>query len=441
MLKRIATAALTCAFFFGLSLTARADIGGRTTINCYRGGREVSCESPRQRLRDGNVLAGSSVEGTFLEAFVDAAQLLDRIYEVVKNIAAENWAGAAYEAYKAYEEALQLNASAGDKFAVEKVYVSLDEAAGYDRVTLTFDAWSDDDPFQKLNVAAPTIRYQGPQPDPAGASHIPEGGLISAIGVGPVQGGLGQKSGKAMVTLSPRNLPIGVYPIVFSIKEGSCNICLGIVHTIFVSTYKTCRLTPNSSCDQLSKRWSSLYNQLLDEKNSIYPLMGDFRRRQRARQRYCGPDGQLNPRFPPPAGCDNPDDDTVYPGLCPQYATGIASQEACDQLADIYGRINSIEAQMAEVERQIKEQKCCHETINPRGGAGISGRELNVTAPEAGRQVGKPKYEDVKQHPAPTHEDKTKQHPAGQHHDPPPRPPAQHEEHPPTPHAPPEGER
>jgi hypothetical protein len=392
------------AVFISIAVTVpsvRADIGGRTTIKCMQGNTSVSCESTRQNFNDRNVVAGSTVEASFFEAFIDAVQLLDKIYQVVKNIVAENYAGAVWEMYGAYDEALQLGDSAGDKKSVQQAYVSLDQNAPYTTVTLTFQVWSDDDTFGDLKVAAPIVRYDLAPAIP-GTLKRSAGGVIPAVSVGPITGGRGQRSGLVSVTFSPKNMPLGRYPIAFSAQEANCSICLGIVHVIYVSVYKTCRLTPNSGCDILSRQWASLQSELLSQKASLYPLFADFRRREQARIRYCG---TPNINRTPPVGCDGINDDRINEGSCPDLAVGLSSS-ACEQARQIFDRIGEIEDQMELVAARIFEQKCCHEVVNPGGGTGVPSKDLNIT-PKADqppgkhhdrhpKQQGKPKYEDAR---------------------------------------------
>ena len=63
--------------------SAHADIEGTTRIRCYDRNTPVDCGQP---TRADGVLAGSGIEGSFLEALIDAAQLLNGIYEAVAAI-------------------------------------------------------------------------------------------------------------------------------------------------------------------------------------------------------------------------------------------------------------------------------------------------------------------------------------------------------------------
>ena len=233
----------TCGFVLAAALSGaalRADIRATTTIRCYVKDVPTPCTGP---LREGGVVAGSNADGTFLEAMIDAAQTLNAIKNAVQAVIAQNFPAAAQELKKAYDEAVELQQSGADKTSVQKAYVRLDQAAPYTRVTLTFDASSDDDPFRDLRVAAPRVRYTLPgngTGDDGGP--VPTmGATLDAVVIEQIQGGRGSRSGRAVVTLYPKRMPQGAfYPVLFSTKETDCSICLGILHDIEVSTYKTC---------------------------------------------------------------------------------------------------------------------------------------------------------------------------------------------------------
>src|SRR5438128_850070 len=114
MLRHCLLIALVIGLFLLLPSTSRADIVGSTTIKCFQGNSQVSCQPPPPGFRNGDVVAGSKVEASWIEAAVDAAQVLQRAYETIRDIMASNPV-AIYDAYKTYQEAIELNQSTSDK--------------------------------------------------------------------------------------------------------------------------------------------------------------------------------------------------------------------------------------------------------------------------------------------------------------------------------------
>src|SRR6185436_4556086 len=115
-------------------------------------------------------------------------------------------------------------------------------------------------------------------------------------------GGRGSRSGRAVVTLYPKRMPQGAfYPVLFSTKETDCSICLGILHDIEVSTYKTCAqvLIPGTYCETKGREFYANVDEINRSYDAAYRDPAVMRG-ERARQRYCGPDALGNPRFAPP---------------------------------------------------------------------------------------------------------------------------------------------
>ena len=173
------------------------------------------------------------------------------------------------------------------------------------------------------------------------------------------------------------------YPIVFSVKEDDCNICLGIVHVINVSTYKECRLIPNSSCDRYAKEFEDAILQISQAYGRAYQLMNELVRRDAVVQRYCGSPGRVIPPGKPPAprGCDDPGEERFNPGSCPEYAAGL-SRQTCDAVRPYFENIiRPLKAKQDELAQRIMLEDCCNPYVNPTGGTGKPGIDLNATAP------------------------------------------------------------
>lgn len=367
--------------------SAHADIEGTTRIRCYDRNTPVDCGQP---TRADGVLAGSGIEGSFLEALIDAAQLLNGIYEAVAAIIAQNYPEAGYRLYESYQEAMQLGDSAADKQAVEKVWIKLDQGAPFTRVTLTFEVQSDEDPLWPIKVAVPPVRYtlDPGVPDDGGritrpASAVPP---LSAVVVDGIVLNSTKRQGTATVSLYPKRMPMGSwYPIVFSVKEDDCSICLGIIHVLRVSTYKDCRLIPKMACDIYAKEFENTILKINAAYGQAYQLMEELVKGDRARQRYCGPPGQLvdplgNPR---PQGCDDQAEERYNPGSCPEYAAGL-SRQTCDAVRPIFEDIiRPLQARQEQLAQQIVQEDCCNPYVNPTGRnrGGTPGIDLNVTSP------------------------------------------------------------
>ncbi|MBI2519556.1 MAG: RICIN domain-containing protein [Bdellovibrio sp.] len=199
--------------------------------------------------------------------------------------------------------------------------------------------------------------------------------------------GKGTKEGYISVTLDPKKLDVGFYPITFYAKEDSCNECLKIVHVAVVQVYQPCPPRANvcdvaiegaqSAWDQYKEVYRILFgpmitrsvncqlrvdqfggacNQLSRHANGNYP---NSDRRDEAQRRA----DQCLDRF------DQIITDTR--GHCPEILL-CASQQDCAlkrepfsnrQLTEAYGLFSQKVA-------EIKRLNCCSEAYNPRGGSG-----------------------------------------------------------------------
>jgi hypothetical protein len=174
------------------------------------------------------------------------------------------------------------------------------------------------------------------------------------------------------------------------------------VHVINVSSYKECRLTPNSSCDRYAKEFEDVIVQINEAYGSAYPLMKELIRNDVARQRYCGADGQVIPPGgrPRPRGCDDPGEERFNPGACPQYAAGL-SRESCNAVRPYFENvIRPLQAKQEELAQRILQEDCCNPYVNPTGGTGKKGIDLNVTAPQEHGHPRDAQHEGAAAHPA-----------------------------------------
>jgi hypothetical protein len=148
------------------------------------------------------------------------------------------------------------------------------------------------------------------------------------------------------------------------------------------------------ACDIYAREFESTILKINAAYGEAYRLMKERIRSDRARQRYCGPPGQLSDPLgtPPPRGCDDQAEERVNLGACPEYAAGL-SAETCQAVQPIFeGIIRPLQERQELLARQIVQEDCCNPYVNPTGRnrSGTPGIELNATAPHGHGHQPKP---------------------------------------------------
>ena len=316
--------------FVGLILlvataSARADLSAKTDVSRYQGDRRVSTIH----------VAGSQIEGSWGEAFIDFAQFVYHVRQALD--------GSPVDGYEAYQEFNQFLDAASDKAAAEEGFVTYYQGTLANHLILTFKVDSDDDPIGTLKAVTPRS--------------------MSRTSIS----GIGSKHGKADVHLYPEGVAPGQYPVVFYTKETDCNLCLSIVHTAFVKVKPkpetcgplplACR-APTQEVDNLETAIRTAY----DRKQQILSSSGSSAATHRAmefikgRMRIClKASGGREPQY---SDCESRIPDME--GLCSRNAFGVSSDSLCRNLAMANDQIANLQARLKTVSAILGSMDCCH---------------------------------------------------------------------------------
>ena len=306
-------------FIAGFSYRASGDIWGSTTLACSNGDPG---ECPSLNI-------GSSVQASFWDAFTSAITFLETLDEALDGSVV-----ATYESYGQFEDFLR---TVQDKTAARRERIVLDKTAGYDRITLVFEVFSDDDPFQQpIRAAVP--------PNTAG------------IGIARYSSD-DRRHRIVSVELRPKQIPDGTYAIAFWAKEDDCHTCLSIAHTILITVTKPC-VQPNVTCRQSLNTASQAGIKLSQYQQEFRDLMKaaskeirDNIRRQKSMDKGC--DWKLEP-----TKCDN-ETRAALKNMCASVALG-ANPIYCQKLTELDGLIRRYTAESDRATREIGRRGCCY---------------------------------------------------------------------------------
>ncbi len=286
------------------------------------------------------IIAGSKVEGTFGEAFIDLLQFASAMYSALD--------GNPYAGYQAYQEFRQFIDAAGDKAAIGSGHFTLIQ--GKPPGLLRFSVNSDDDPIGTINVA------------------YPNGGALGAAFTKQVLWQSGAKHPRIDMTINQNLLPVGEYPLVFYTKETKCNICLSITHKI------TLRVKPAPAvCHLVFPRQCTIADNKLSEINQAISNAQEDRRQTLARLQAEGPHAAIKrlkqrlentcPHTADPEACIDRMI-TEFEGSCTNHAYGVrtSNNTVCSRLAQIDANLSALEFSRKQAEKEAASACICQQS-------------------------------------------------------------------------------
>ncbi|MBI4402566.1 MAG: hypothetical protein HY537_00300 [Deltaproteobacteria bacterium] len=267
-----------------------------------------------------------------------------------------------YGGWTAINETAQLLQALDDKATHEEDALFLSKDGRLDRVIIAFYAHSDDDKFGHLKVDA----YSDPNI------------FVRSAGQGTTQGSV-------TVEMRPRNMNPGVYPLVFFAKETDCNICLSVVHTVFVTVYDPCPLL-GFVCQQdigAYHRAGDTYKRQYGATQAIIQRGNQAILQLKARDNACyhahgrtatGGGSSEEARLRAAAAYSNCLDQVELmkeqmKGQCPELAYNASAAE-CSRLRNRERVLAPYLRAIDNTVATLKSHNCCQEFVNPNGGSG-----------------------------------------------------------------------